>query len=57
MKTERFEPGNVVPTAVMPIETAVSAGISIRAPICDGVATTAVWPAGMVNVSQAAPPT
>ena len=27
MKTERFEPGNVVPTAVMPMETAVFAGI------------------------------
>jgi hypothetical protein len=25
MKTERFEPGNVVPTAAMPIETAVFA--------------------------------
>jgi hypothetical protein len=57
MKTERFAPGNVGHNAVMPIDTAVFAGISVRAPICDGVATTAVWPAGMVKVSQAAPPT
>jgi hypothetical protein len=38
MKTERFAPGNVVPTAVMPMETAVFAGIWVRAPTCDGVA-------------------
>jgi len=42
MKTERFAPGNVVPTAVMPIDTAVFAGIWVNALICDGVATTAV---------------
>ena len=56
MNTERSDPGNVVPTAVMPIETAVLAGICERALICDGVATTAVWPAGMVSVSQAVVP-
>jgi hypothetical protein len=44
MNTERSAPGNVVPTAVMPIETAVFAGIWDNALICDGVATTAVWP-------------
>ena len=57
MNTERADPGNVVPTAVMPIETAVLAGICDKAPISDGVATTTVWPAGMVNVSHAVVPT
>src|ERR1039458_7475042 len=51
MKTDRFAPGNVVPTAVMPIETAVFAGICDRAPICDGVATTTVWPAAFESPS------
>ena len=53
----RSDPGNVVPTAVMPIETAVFAGICAKAPICDGVANTTVWPAGMVKVSHAVVPT
>jgi hypothetical protein len=39
MNTERFAPGNVVPTAVMPMDTAVLAGICESALICDGVAT------------------
>ena len=38
----------------MPIEHAALGGICERALICDGVATTAVWPAGMVSVSYAA---
>lgn len=44
MKTERSAPGKVVPTAVMPIETAVFAGICDSARIRDGAATTAVFP-------------
>jgi hypothetical protein len=57
MKTDRLAPGNVVPTALTPIETAVFAGISVNALICDGVATTEVRLAGMASVSQAVPPT
>ena len=57
MNSERFAPGNVVPTAVMPTETAVLAGICERALICDGVATTTVWPTGMVKVNHAVAPT
>ena len=57
MKAERSAPGNVLPTAVMPIETAVFAGICDRALICESVATTALWPAGIVRVRQAVPPT
>src|SRR5579884_2445513 len=57
MNTDRSAPGNVLPTAVIPIETAVFAGICGSAAICDGVSTTAVWPAGIVSVSQALPPT
>ena len=37
MNTERSALGNVLPTAVMPVETAVFAGICDRALIWDGV--------------------
>src|ERR1035437_8694962 len=39
----------------MPMDTAVFAGICNRAPICEGVATTTVWPAGMVRVAGPSP--
>jgi hypothetical protein len=42
MNTERSEPGNVVPTAVIPMESAAFAGSWDSALSCDGVATTPV---------------
>lgn len=35
MNTERFAPGNVVPTAEIPTDTAVFTGICDSALICD----------------------
>jgi len=52
MTTDRLAPGNVLPTAVMPMNTAVFDGICDKALICDDVATAAVWPAGIVSVSR-----
>jgi len=56
MKTERFEPGNVVPTAVIPTETAVLAGICDKALIWDGVATTTVCSCRNGQISHAVVP-
>jgi hypothetical protein len=40
---DKSAPGNAAPTAVTPIEAAAFAGICPSAPICERVATTAVW--------------
>jgi hypothetical protein len=56
MKTDKSEPGNVVPTAVIANRTLVFAGIVAAPPICVSVAATEVLPAGIVSDSQAVAP-
>jgi len=57
MNTDNRALGNVVPTAVIPTDTAAFTGIGASALFCEVVATTMVRPAGIRSVSHAGPPT